>query len=73
VDTDFVNRYFEDMAQTRSIDISTLDGYKNMILGFLEGKSQDDLAIWLNKQTYIAQGFLLSACALLGIDACPME
>jgi nitroreductase len=73
VNTDFVQKYFEDMAQTRNMDISTLDGYKNMILGFLEGKSQEDLAIWLTKQTYIAQGFLLSACAMLGIDACPME
>ncbi len=73
VDTDFVNRYFEDIAHTRNMDISVLDGYKNMILGFIEGKSQDELKIWLTKQTYIAQGFLLSACALLGIDACPME
>lgn len=73
VNTDFVNRHFEDIARTRGLELSTLDGYKNMILGFLEGKSQEDLAIWLSKQTYIAQGFLLSACAMLGIDACPME
>ncbi len=44
-----------------------------MILGFLEGKSQEDLANWLAKQTYIAQGFLLSTCAMMNIDACPME
>jgi nitroreductase/dihydropteridine reductase len=55
VDTDFVNCYFEDIAHTRNMDISALDGYKNMVLGFIEGKSQEDLAIWLNKQTYIAQ------------------
>lgn len=73
VNTDFVNRYFEDIAHTRGMDISALDGYKNMVLWFIEGKSQEDLAIWLSKQTYIAQGFLLSACAMLGIDACPME
>jgi nitroreductase / dihydropteridine reductase len=73
VNTDFVQRYFDDMANTRNIDISSLDWYKNMILWFLEGKSEDDLKIWLTKQTYIAQWFLLSACAILGIDACPME
>ena len=73
VDTDFVNRYFEDIAHTRNMNLSDLDGYKNMILGFLEGKSQEDLAVWLSKQTYIAQGFLLSACAMMEIDACPME
>ncbi|AKH33153.1 Putative NAD(P)H nitroreductase YfkO [candidate division SR1 bacterium Aalborg_AAW-1] len=73
VDADFVNRYFEDIAHTRNIDISALDGYKNMVLGSVEGKSKEDLAIWLSKQTYIAQGVLLTTCALLGIDACPME
>lgn len=73
VNTDFVQRYFDDMASTRNIDISSLEWYKNMILWFLEGKSEEDLKIWLTKQTYIAQWFLLSACAMLGIDACPME
>lgn len=73
VDTDFVEKLFQDMAQTRNLDISSLDGYKHMILWFLEGRSQEDLAVWLTKQVYIAQWFLLSACAMLGIDACPME
>ncbi|MGV4876456.1 oxygen-insensitive NAD(P)H nitroreductase [Acetobacter indonesiensis] len=33
----------------------------------------DDVATWTQKQTYIAQGFLLLSAALLGIDATPME
>lgn len=73
VDSDFVKRYFEDMAQTRSMDIADLDGYKNMVLGFLEGKSEDSLREWLTKQVYIAQGVLLASAAVLGIDACPIE
>ncbi|MFS8370453.1 dihydropteridine reductase [Acetobacter indonesiensis] len=32
-----------------------------------------DVATWTQKQTYIAQGFLLLSAALLGIDATPME
>jgi nitroreductase/dihydropteridine reductase len=73
VNTDFVNHYFDSIATQRNMELSTLEGYKNMILGFLEGKSQEDLANWLAKQTYIAQGFLLSTCAMMNIDACPME
>lgn len=73
VDTDFVEHYIQYMATTRVIDSSVLDGYKAMMLSFLEGKSSEDLDIRLSKQVYIAQWFLLSACALLGIDACPME
>lgn len=36
VDSDFVHKYFADMAQTRGIDISALDGYKNMVLASVE-------------------------------------
>ncbi|MGV4855640.1 oxygen-insensitive NAD(P)H nitroreductase [Acetobacter senegalensis] len=32
-----------------------------------------DVATWAQKQTYIAQGFLLLSAALLGVDATPME
>jgi len=39
----------------------------------LEWRSEEAIAEWLTKQVYIAQWFLLSACAMLGIDACPME
>lgn len=28
---------------------------------------------WVSRQTYIALGFALAACAELGIDSCPME
>jgi nitroreductase / dihydropteridine reductase len=73
VDTDFVTRFIESTAAARGIDAATLDGYKGMMLGFLEGKSEDDKNTWLAKQTYVAQGMLLSSCAMLGIDACPME
>ena len=37
------------------------------------GRSADDQEIWMAKQVYIALGNLLSACAVLEIDSCPME
>lgn len=55
VNTDFVQHYFDTMATARNQDISQLDGYKNMILGFLEAKDDTTLAQWLTKQVYIAQ------------------
>ena len=73
VNIDFVKHYVDVIATTRNQDLSQLDGYKNMILGFLEAKDDIALAQWLTKQVYIAQGCLLSACAMLEIDACPME
>jgi nitroreductase / dihydropteridine reductase len=73
VDTDFVSHYIKNTAETREIPESSMDGLKNMILGFLEAKDEATLATWLTKQVYIAQGFLLSACAMLEVDALPME
>jgi nitroreductase len=44
-----------------------------MMLSFLEGKSDEEIADRLTKQVYIALWVLLTTCAQLGIDACPME
>jgi len=73
VDTDFIQHYIDTMSTTRGIDAEHLDGFKTMLLWFLEAKDEQTLATWLTKQVYISLWFLLSSCALLGIDACPME
>lgn len=36
-------------------------------------RSGKDLSEWAARQTYLAMGFGLAACAELGIDSCPME
>jgi nitroreductase len=33
----------------------------------------EDLQAWAHKQAYLALGALLTSCAILGVDACPME
>jgi nitroreductase / dihydropteridine reductase len=73
VDKDFVTKYIKNTAETREILESSMDGLKNMILGFLEAKDKHSLENWLSKQVYITLGFLLSACAMLEVDALPME
>ncbi len=73
VDSKFIDKFFSDMAQTRNIELSQLDGYKKMVLWTVQWQSPIELENRLTKQVYIAQGFLLSACAMLSIDACPME
>jgi nitroreductase len=40
---------------------------------YVNKMSTEELFVWNSKQAYIAIGNLLSAAALLGIDACPME
>ena len=48
-------------------------GLKQTINGSLARMSAADAHAWAARQTYLALGFFLSACALAGVDACPME
>ncbi len=50
-----------------------LAGFKKVIEGYLASLSKERKSEWYKEQTYIAQGFLLFACAQMRIDACPME
>ena len=73
VDEAYIESYIADVAQTRGIDASMLDGYKHMMIGFSQNHSPDSIKIRADKQVYIAQGVLLTAAAMMQIDACPME
>ncbi len=57
----------------QGIAIDALKGYGDFIKGKLAEKSAVGLDHWTARQTYIALGNLLAACAELKIDACPME
>ena len=68
-----VNRFLESIALQRKMELKDLSGYKDMILGFMKEMSAPELKNWMKAQVYIALGNLLTACADLKIDACPME
>jgi nitroreductase len=70
---DTVAHHIENVATAKGIPVAALEGYTNMITGFLEGKTQEQLAGWAARQTYIALGTLLTVAAHEQIDACPME
>lgn len=73
MDRAHVQRFIDRMAEVRSIPAANLDGYRDMMLGFIEkaGPGFDDM--WNARQVYIAIGFFMSACAMVGVDACPIE
>ena len=68
-----VDEYIHSIAETRGIPLDSLDGFKQYIVGSMQGKSQEQLKIWNQKQVYIALGIGLETAALKGIDATPME
>ncbi len=67
-----VDRYLARIAEVRSVPLESLDGFKKMLLGSLN-RPVEEVNAWAMRQLYIALGFFLSAAAMLGIDACPMD
>jgi nitroreductase len=67
-----VERYIQRIMEVRGAPAAALEDYKKMMLGHVTNPSLD-VAAWAGKQVYIALGQFLTAAALLGVDACPME
>ncbi len=68
-----IDAFINDTAETRGQDIADLEGYSQMMKGFLSSKSDEQKRVWMKNQIYIALGGLMTTCALMKIDACPME
>ena len=74
LDEGHIDAYLKSIADTRGVELATLDGLKKMMLGDLvNGARSQVITEWAARQAYIALGNLMTTCALLGIDACPME
>ena len=69
----FVDHYINTIAKERGVNISSLSGFKEGMLNSFLQKTEEEKDEWSTRQVYIMLGFILSACAENGIDACPME
>lgn len=68
-----IDSYIKLKADAQGIDPGTLAGYGDFMKSKISEKTDSEKTDWAAKQTYIALGNLLAACAELNIDACPME
>ena len=69
-----VERYINRIAQTRNVTADSLQGFKEVLLGFLAQPAEKfDVNAWATRQVYIALGNFLNTAALIGVDTCPME
>ena len=66
------DRFIARTAAVRGVPVATLEGYRKMIVGFLE-RPGFDVDGWSAKQLYLALGQYMTAAAMLDIDTCPME
>ena len=77
----YLSRFMGAMASANPVESTAgkivqaakLAGYRKMIEGNAFSMGKEKTAVWNKKQAYIALGFLLFACAQLGIDSCPIE
>lgn len=71
---DQVERHFDRLVEVRGGQKSQLQGLHDVVMTSVEqARSGGFLDVWQGRQLYIALGQFLTAAALLGVDACPME
>ena len=69
-----LDQFIARTAEVRGASIESLAGYKGFMLGDLvKGPRHAFIHEWAARQTYLALGSLMTAAALLGVDACPFE
>lgn len=73
LDTAFLDAHANNMRDTRSQQEEQIKGFRAHLHTAIGAKDADTIKTWNDKQAYIALGQLLTACALLQLDATPME
>ena len=70
---DHIDALLQNMATTRGMELSQIQGYGDFMKSKLLALPSDVLSNWTSKQSYLALANLLNAAAELKIDVTPME
>ncbi len=73
IDEEHVDGYLQDICETRGVETDSLAGFKKMLMKMIVQQPAEKRLVWAKNQIYIALGTLLTVCANLKIDSCPME
>jgi nitroreductase len=68
-----IDAYINNIAETRKTTVAALEGFRNMILDSIQGKTADQVFQWTARQSYIALGYATAAAAFEKVDSTPME
>jgi nitroreductase len=68
-----VDSFIENIMNTRGVPKEMLAQYEAMMKGTIKSLDETQKSSWIDKQIYIALGFLLNTAAVIDVDACPME
>ncbi len=68
-----IDAFVDDIVKTRWGSREDLKWYEEMMKWFLGRLDDTEKNIWMEKQIYIALGNLMTVCANMRIDSCPVE
>ena len=68
-----IDNYIQNLCDCRNQKFSDLEGFKSMLLNYKVNLTTHEIENWMTNQVYLSLGNLLTSCALLNIDTCPME
>ncbi len=67
-----VDRYMEALTEVRDLPAAVLDSIRADMKAVIKNMSEQRRRQWAHEQVYIALGTLLTAAAVMKVDACPM-
>lgn len=70
---DSIDTYIKSISETRWVPKENLEGYENMMKWALGNLDEATINAWMEKQVYIALWNMMTVCAQMEIDSCPME
>jgi nitroreductase/dihydropteridine reductase len=73
IDESHIDAYVQNLSSTRQIPVEELVKYRDMMMRSILSMPIEQQNVWMDKQVYIALGNLLNVCAMMDLDACPME
>jgi nitroreductase len=74
LDSGHIDANLQRAAEVRGVDVATMKGYRGMMIqDLVHGARSGVIAEWAARQAFIALGQFMLACAMLHVDACPME
>lgn len=73
LDAAFIEEFVANTAKTRGLDIATLAGFRDGMVGDITNRTPEGRFAWAGRQAYIGFGAMIETAALLGVDGGPME
>ena len=73
IDEAYIRAFFDRIISINNTPDEVLNPFRTSVINSFKQKSDDAVFNWGARQAYLAMGNMLTVCATLGVDACPME